>query len=102
MAYEVFVEENGGVPGRTGGLPRRSPLRTVRATHRGTRLKQAGRALQVEALVSCAGGRAAATSVPMLAGTRGAGRRSGDDPRTAGSARSAWRADASCIHPAGA
>src|SRR5712692_9016409 len=34
----------------------RGPLRTVRATCRGTRLKQAARALQVEVRVSCAGG----------------------------------------------
>jgi hypothetical protein len=55
----VEVLRHTGVPGRTGGLPRRSPLRTVRATHCGTRLKQAARALQVEAPVSCAGGRGA-------------------------------------------
>src|ERR1039458_10689321 len=53
------VVPNGTVPGRTGGFPRRSPLRTVRATHRGTRLMQAARAWLVEALVSCAGGRGA-------------------------------------------
>src|SRR5258708_26876934 len=43
--------------GSSGALPRRSPLRTVRATRRGTRLRQAARALRVEVLVSCAGGR---------------------------------------------
>jgi hypothetical protein len=36
--------------GSSGALPRRSPLRTVRATHRGTRLKQAARASRVEVL----------------------------------------------------
>src|SRR5712691_7964595 len=46
-------------PGSPGALPRRGPLRTVRATRRGTRLKQAARALQVEVRVSCAGGRGA-------------------------------------------
>jgi hypothetical protein len=48
-----------GSPGSPGALPRRGPLRTVRATHRGTRLKQAARAPLVEVLVSCAGGRGA-------------------------------------------
>jgi len=43
-------------PGSPGRFPGRGPLRTVRATRRGTRLKQAARALQVEARVSCAGG----------------------------------------------
>ncbi len=43
-------------PGSPGALPRRGPLRTVRATRRGTRLKQAARALQVEARACCAGG----------------------------------------------
>ena len=45
-----------GSPGRTGGLPRRSPLRTVRATRRGTRLKQAARACRPAVLIPCAGG----------------------------------------------
>src|SRR5258708_29820619 len=43
--------------GSSGALPRRSPLRTVRATRRGTRLKRAARASRVEVLVSRAGGR---------------------------------------------
>ena len=48
--------------GSRDALPRPCPLRTVRATRRGTRLKQAARALRVEAVavpVSCAGGLAA-------------------------------------------
>ena len=45
-----------GSPGRTGGSPRRSPLRTVRATRRGTRLKQAARACRPAVLIPCAGG----------------------------------------------
>ena len=47
---------SGGLPGSPGRFPGRGPLRTVRATRRGTRLKQAARALQVEVRVSCAGG----------------------------------------------
>ena len=49
-------------PGRTGGLPRRSPLRTVRATHRGIRLKQAAGALQVRFAGSCLAGVPAAVA----------------------------------------
>ncbi|MDD4868137.1 MAG: IS110 family transposase [Mycobacterium sp.] len=39
-AAQMIIAESG----RTAALLRRSPLRTVRATHRGTRLKQAARA----------------------------------------------------------
>ena len=46
-------------PGSPGRFPGRGPLRTVRATRRGTRLKQAASALRVEVRVSCAGGRGA-------------------------------------------
>ena len=42
--------------GSRDALPRPCPLRTVRATRRGTRLKQAARVLRVEVRVSCAGG----------------------------------------------
>src|SRR5260370_20254210 len=49
--------------GGTGGFPRRSPLRTVGATHRGTRLMQAARAWLVEALVPALAG-----EVPAVAG----------------------------------
>jgi hypothetical protein len=42
--------------GSPGALPRRGPLRTVRATRRGTRLKQAARACRIEVLCRCAGG----------------------------------------------
>lgn len=48
-----------GESGSPGALPHRGPLRTVRAPHRRTRLKQAPRALRVEAPASCVGGRAA-------------------------------------------
>jgi hypothetical protein len=44
------------VPGRLRALPRRGPLRTVRATRGGTRLKQAAPAWRGEGLCSCAGG----------------------------------------------
>src|SRR5207248_11163644 len=57
-AYEIIKAED-AQSGSSGALPRRSPLRTVRATHRGTRLKQAARVLRVEVRVSCAGGRGA-------------------------------------------
>lgn len=48
-AQSMYRPDRGGImltgllPGRSGGSPRRSPLRTVRATHRGTRLMQAPR-----------------------------------------------------------
>ena len=43
-------------PGRTGGLPRRSPLRTVRATRRGIRLKQAAGACRLAVLSPASAG----------------------------------------------
>ena len=42
--------------GSPGASPRRGPLRTVRARHPGTRLKQAPRASRARVLASCAGG----------------------------------------------
>src|SRR5262249_5143175 len=46
-------------PGSGGALLRRRPLRTVHATYRRTRLKQAARALRVGVLASRVGGRIA-------------------------------------------
>jgi transposase len=43
-------------PGRWGALLRPTPLRTVHASRRRTRLKQAARTLRVEVLASCVGG----------------------------------------------
>ena len=43
-------------PGKGGALLRRPPLRTVRATRRGIRLKQAAGACRLAVLVPCAGG----------------------------------------------
>jgi hypothetical protein len=48
-AAHVLVAESG----RRGALLRRAPLRTVHATRRRTRLKQAARALRVVVLASC-------------------------------------------------
>ncbi|HWJ52464.1 MAG TPA: IS110 family transposase, partial [Propionibacteriaceae bacterium] len=48
-AAQVIISE----AGRRGALLRRAPLRTVHATHRRTRLKQAARALRVVVLASC-------------------------------------------------
>ena len=45
--------------GSSGALPHRGPLRTVRAPHRRTRLKQALRTLRAGALASALGGREA-------------------------------------------
>src|SRR5271166_4368553 len=67
-------------PGSPGALPRRGPLRTVRATHRGTRLKQAARTLRAEALGSCAGGPAARVGKKRAQGGFGH-RRPGRDSR---------------------
>ena len=46
---EVFIAESGS----RSALLRSGPLRTVRAPHRRTRLKQAARALRVAVLASC-------------------------------------------------
>jgi transposase len=48
-AAETIIAESG----RRGALLRRAPLRTVHATRRRTRLKQAARALRVVVLASC-------------------------------------------------
>jgi len=48
-AAQVIISE----AGRRGALLRRAPLRTVHATRRRTRLKQAARALRVVVLASC-------------------------------------------------
>jgi transposase len=48
-AAQVIISESG----RRGALLRRAPLRTVHATRRRTRLKQAARALRVVVLASC-------------------------------------------------
>ena len=80
--------------GRTGGLPRRSPLRTVRAPRRRTRLKQAARALRVPVSCVCGlearGGRKRGSSVfdscparRVRSGERGSRRRSLAGPRSA-------------------
>ena len=50
-AQDVIAES--GSPGR---FPGRGPLRTVRARHPGTRLKQAPGALRARVLASCVGG----------------------------------------------
>jgi len=49
MAAQTIIAESG----RRGALLRRAPLRTVHATRRRTRLKQAARALRVVVLASC-------------------------------------------------
>ena len=48
----VIIAESGS----PGASPRQGPLRTVRARHPGTRLKQAPRASRARVLASCAGG----------------------------------------------
>ncbi len=52
IAAQAIIAESGS----PGALPHRGPLRTVRAPHRRTRLKQAPRALRAAVLASCACG----------------------------------------------
>jgi len=51
LARSIIAES-----GSPGASPRQGPLRTVRARHPGTRLKQAPRASRARVLASCAGG----------------------------------------------
>jgi len=82
--------------GSPGALPRRGPLRTVRAPHRRTRLKQAPRTLRAGVLASCVcgpearGGRRRVSSgfehhpaCRACPGGRGSRRRSPCGPRSA-------------------
>ena len=91
-AAHVIIAESG----RRGALLRRAPLRTVRATRRRTRLKQAARALRVVVLASCVcglgarGGRRRVSSgfgscpaCRARPGGRGSRRRSPAGPRSA-------------------
>jgi transposase len=91
-AAQVIISE----AGRRGALLRRAPLRTVRATRRRTRLKQAAGALRVVVLASCVcglGARAGRRRVSSGFGScpacrarhggRGSRRRSPAGPRSA-------------------
>ena len=91
-AAQVLISE----AGRRGALLRRAPLRTVRATRRRTRLKQAAGALRVVVLASCVcglGARAGRRRVSSGFGScpacrarhggRGSRRRSPAGPRSA-------------------
>jgi len=88
-AEDVLAES--GSPGR---FPGRGPLRTVRARHPGTRLKQAPRALRARVLASCAcgpgargrrrcvsGGFGSRPACHARPGRRGSRRRSPCEPR---------------------
>jgi len=82
-AAECIIAESG----RTAALLRRSPLRTVHATCRGTRLKQAARASQAEVPVSCPGGPGASGGRKRARG--GSGHRPAG--RAARGGRGSWR-----------
>ena len=74
-------------PGSPGRFPVRGPLRTVRASYPGTRLKQAARASRGEVPVPCAGGPGA------RAGRKSARGESGHFPacRACRGGRDSWR-----------
>ena len=86
LQLEPILMVGGTQSGSRSALPRSGPLRTVRATRRGTRLRQAARASRAEVRVSRSGGRGVPAGRMRAPGESGHRRRG----RAARGGRGSW------------